>query len=146
MRLPSQFHARSPIRFNITPLIDVVFLLIIFFLAASHFARSEAAVEINLPDSERGRREDESAKYRLTVTIQRDGTLNIGSQTVETPMVTAALQQLVTDANADGEEPEVRIRVDQDAPYGHARLVIQSCAELGIRHLRFAVTGEVSTQ
>ncbi|MCA9048548.1 MAG: biopolymer transporter ExbD, partial [Planctomycetaceae bacterium] len=40
VRIPSKV-SRSELQFNITPLIDVVFLLIIFFLVASHFARSE---------------------------------------------------------------------------------------------------------
>ncbi|MBM4074764.1 MAG: biopolymer transporter ExbD, partial [Planctomycetes bacterium] len=40
MRLPSTQIQRG-LTFNITPLIDVVFLLIIFFLVASHFIRNE---------------------------------------------------------------------------------------------------------
>ena len=35
MRLPSTFNQRTPFRFNITPMIDVVFLLLVFFICAS---------------------------------------------------------------------------------------------------------------
>ena len=42
---------------SITPLIDVVFLLIIFFLVASHFTNQENAVEVDLPKADEAKEE-----------------------------------------------------------------------------------------
>ena len=43
MKIPGRSRGGS-LKFNITPMIDVVFNLIIFFLVASHYARSEAKI------------------------------------------------------------------------------------------------------
>jgi biopolymer transport protein ExbD len=48
MKVPSA-GKKQGVHFNLTPLIDVVFLLIIFFLVSSHFVRTEAGVEVKLP-------------------------------------------------------------------------------------------------
>ncbi|MBT6848587.1 MAG: biopolymer transporter ExbD, partial [Planctomycetaceae bacterium] len=40
--------------FNMTPMIDVVFLLIIFFLVSSHLARQETQLELDLPEASSG--------------------------------------------------------------------------------------------
>ena len=89
MRRPSQFSNRRGLRFNITPLIDVVFLLIIFFLVASHFVRSENAEPVDLPTASQAVADEEPA-HRLTVTIRKDGSLFIGGKPVSGGWRTAA--------------------------------------------------------
>ncbi|MCA9063250.1 MAG: biopolymer transporter ExbD [Planctomycetaceae bacterium] len=142
MRLPSQSYRRSPIRFNITPLIDVVFLLIIFFLAASHFARSEASTEIRLPDSSRGYREDEATPFRVTITVLDDSSRIVGGKHVSDQALRTILQQVAEDAVAANAVPEIRLRVDRNAVYGDAKSVILMCTELKLQKLQFAVVSE----
>ena len=72
MRVPTQ-RERSGLRVNITPLIDVVFLLIIFFLVASHFIRSETREPVNLPEATQGEDEESENPRRLVVTVNREG-------------------------------------------------------------------------
>ncbi len=48
MRLPNQ-SGRHSVGANMTPMIDVVFLLIIFFLVSSHLARQENRLPLDLP-------------------------------------------------------------------------------------------------
>ena len=55
--------------FNITPLIDIVFLLVIFFLIASHVARSESQEPVALPTATQKQDDVESLPDRLVVTI-----------------------------------------------------------------------------
>ena len=50
MRLPHNGQSRE-LSNNMTPMIDVVFLLIIFFLVSSHLARQESRVPLELPDA-----------------------------------------------------------------------------------------------
>ena len=80
MRLPSQ-NVQRGLQFNITPLIDVVFLLIIFFLVASHFIRNEQVEQVELPVATQGRDEEESAS-RVVITIATDQRLLLGSQEI----------------------------------------------------------------
>ena len=76
MRLPTQNIQRG-LQFNITPLIDVVFLLIIFFLVASHFIRNEQVEQVELPTATQGKDEDEAAS-RIVITVATDQRLMLG--------------------------------------------------------------------
>ena len=142
MRLPSQFSQRSALRFNITPLIDVVFLLIIFFLVASHFVRNEQAEPVDLPVSRQGLSDEHPATNRLTVTIDKPGQLFVAGELQTEQAVVRQIKELGTLSDAEDMPPEVRIRSDRQTEYGHVRNVIEHCARLGIRSIRFAVTLE----
>ena len=49
MQVPSSTTSRGEVGFNMTPMIDIVFLLIIFFIVSSHLARQETQLELALP-------------------------------------------------------------------------------------------------
>lgn len=136
MRLPAA--ARSSLRFNITPMIDVVFLLIIFFLVASYFIRSEQSRTVALPEAGGGLTDESATEQRLTITIESNGTMSIGAQPVSIEAVLSRIQDLAATAG-DAQPPEVRIRMDRDARFGEARVLIEACAERGIGRIRFAV-------
>lgn len=143
MRLPTSSVYRAPLRFNITPMIDVVFLLIIFFLVASYFVRSEQSRKVDLPDASRGRLDDQSSQHRLTITVEKDGRLSIGGQLLSEAKILKRIQDLkglegAGDAAVAG--PEVRIRSDRDAKFSEIRRLIEHCAAENIRSIRFAVT------
>ena len=144
MRLPDTTQ-RTPFRFNITPMIDVVFLLIIFFLVASYFVRSEQSREVSLPEASKGKPDDFSAQKRLTITVEKDGRLSIAGNVVTETEVIDRIRLLSTKTDDVGEQvqpevlPEVRIRSDRDARYGEIRRLIEQCATHGIRSIRFAV-------
>ena len=55
---------------NITPLIDIVFLLLVFFMLTSHFVQDDA-LNIQLPETESGERLDE--KKSIEVVINAEG-------------------------------------------------------------------------
>ena len=140
MRSPSLLAQRTPVRFNLTPLIDVVFLLIIFFLVASHFVRNEQAEPVSLPLALQGERDEEAAPHRLTVTVSRTGALFIGGQAQSEQTVTRQISELQEQAARVALPAEVRIRSDRDAPYRHLRTLLEQCAASGIRRILFAVS------
>ena len=127
-------------RFNLTPLIDVVFLLIIFFLVASHFVRNEVREEVALPLAELGDRDLEAAANRLTVTVRQDGQLFVGGEPHSEQSIARHISELSDQARATSATPEVRIRADRAASYVHVRKLIEHCAASNVRSLRFAVT------
>lgn len=139
MRSPNQFSQRAPVRFNITPLIDVVFLLIIFFLVASHFVRNEQAEPVNLPDAELGNPDHDAAPFRLTVTVTKDGSLFIGGSRQNMESVVRQLTRLREESRTAQVSPEIRIRSDRQATWMQIRELIETCAALDIRSIRFAV-------
>ena len=121
---------------NMTPMIDVVFQLIIFFLVTSHFARQEAHLPLPLPAADSSHAAELDDKPRLVINVIADGTLLFASRTV-TP---AELQQRLQERMAElGRDVEVRIRADRSVAYRHVEPVLLACAGVGIWNVHYAV-------
>ena len=111
MRIPGNLHSGS-LGFNMTPMIDVVFLLIIFFLVSSHLAKQEVQLPLPLPTAESGIESFDEEVPRLTINVLSDGTLMLsGRRIVHTELATRLADRL------DEEQAglEVRIRSDRSA-------------------------------
>lgn len=140
MRIPVRQRG-SGLKFNLTPMIDVVFNLIIFFLAASHIARSEIAADVELPRASSGGPEKADLRRRLIVTILPDGTMNIGGRELILPQV----EQLIAEGSVEREgtdEFEVRIRTDRRVPYRYIEPLLLACARAGVTNVKFNVLPE----
>ena len=135
MRLPRQNIQRG-LQFNITPLIDVVFLLIIFFLVASHFIRNEQVQQVELPRASQGRDEEEAAR-RIVITVASDQRLMIGTQEVAIDELERRLQ-LIAEQHGAG-ATELRIRADRTIPYSVVEPLLLAAARTGVNKVRFAV-------
>lgn len=134
MRLPASHANRRGLQFNITPLIDVVFLLIIFFLVASHIVRSEAQEPVDLPDAVQVL-DDAKPALRLTITVSVDGGLSVGG----TPLDLVELERRLNALAANRQAAEIRIRGDRQAAYRHVEPILRTCASLEITDVKFAV-------
>lgn len=55
--------------FNITPLIDVTFLLIVFFVMSSRMIQNEVAMELNLPQEKSGETIEENDKNKIILNV-----------------------------------------------------------------------------
>ncbi len=143
MRLPVLFSSRRALQFNITPLIDIVFLLIIFFLVASHFVRNDNSKAIDLPCASAANSDDNPA-HRLTVTILADGSLSIGGERTTSDAILQRIAGLATTATEDGSQPEVRIRADRAGRFGMIRPLIEHCARHNIRSIQLAVSTDAT--
>jgi biopolymer transport protein ExbD len=119
-----------------TPLIDVVFLLIIFFLVSSHLARQETQLELNLPTAASGSEAAAESRPRVSINVLADGRILLG--TTETRPADIA-PRLEFERNRSGDDLEVRIRSDRSVPYGRVEPVLLACADAGIWNVTFAV-------
>ena len=135
MRLP-QLGRNRPVEFNVTPLIDVVFLLIIFFLVSSHLAQQETQVELALPAAASGREIAESKIARVTINLLRGGELLLGSESVEVEQVSRRLE---VERRRTSGDLEVRIRADRTVPYRYVEPILVACARAQIWNVSFAV-------
>ena len=121
-------------------MIDVVFLLIIFFLVASYFIRSDQSRQVNLPVASKGQVDGVASPHRLTITIEPDGHLSVGGVRMSEKQILTRIKELSQNPPADGKQPEVRIRSDRNTHFGSIRTLIEHCAAHNIRSIRFAVT------
>ena len=135
MRAPLR---RSPAsaRFNMTPMIDVTFLLIIFFLLSSRLAQQETQMELELPAAASGREAVDDGRPRLTVNVSPDGRVSLGS--TQTPREEMA-GRLRIERERLGGDLEVRVRADRSVPYRVVAPILLACAEAGIWNVTFAV-------
>jgi biopolymer transport protein ExbD len=135
MKIPLRTQDRG-FAFNITPLIDVVFLLIIFFLVASHFIRNEQVERIDLPIATQAKDDDESAS-RLVVTVTNDGTLFHGPAAITIDEFEQRLQMTVAKHGLDA--TELRIRADRNVAYSRVEPLLLTAASQGVTRVRFSV-------
>lgn len=135
MKVPRRA-ASGEVGFNMTPMIDVVFQLIIFFLVSSHLVRQEVQLKLPLPTAATGKDLKEDDKPRVTVNVLRDGTLLFAGRGLSA----AELQNRLGERIAElGKDVEVRIRSDRDVPYRYVEPIMLACARAGIWNVTYAV-------
>ena len=135
MRLPSH-HVGRELGFNMTPMIDVVFLLIIFFLVSSHMARNENRLELPLPVANTGEDDWETDAPRVTLNLRKSGVVLIAGHDVQPDDLVNRLQMV---RDKKGGSVEVRIRANRDVVYSHVGPVLLAAAKAGIWNVTFAV-------
>ena len=139
MRVPSNL-ARGSLGFNMTPMIDVVFLLIIFFLVSSRLARHEVQLDLDLPEAASGQRPAEEEIRRVVVNVlpheRPEGQIQVGSQVLGVEELTGLIDY--ESRRAKG-ELEVRIRSDRRVPYRVIEPILLACGRAGVWNVTFAV-------
>lgn len=119
---------------NMTPLIDVVFLLLIFFMVSTTFDR-ESEIEITLPEAAASPVEKED--FTLEVTVDAEGTYYInGQRVINTDIET--LKKALKLAAGKHENPPIVVSADAKAPYQSVVTVMDAARQLDFVHLNFA--------
>ena len=143
MRAPSNLSRRS-LGFNMTPMIDIVFLLIIFFLVSSHLARQETQLELDLPEAATGEPTQEDQVRRVVVNVlpeaRPEGRIQVGGQTISAGQLDELVRYERSQAERQKEVLEVRIRSDRHVPYRVIEPIMLACARAGVWNVTFAVT------
>jgi len=119
-----------------TPMIDVVFLLIIFFLVSSHLARQETQLELNLPNARSGTQAEGTQVPRVVVNVTPEGELMLAGRRVTADQLQSQLHSRI---RKEGRNIEVRIRSDRHIAFSKVRPVMLACAKVGIWNVTFAV-------
>jgi len=113
---------------ELTPIIDMVFLLLIFFLVATTFKQSEREMQIALPETESGGPISMSLK-ELIVNVAGDGSIVVAGQTVEPE----SLRAMVAEAVKNNPQQKVTVRGDKNASYGTMARVLDICKAAGVQ-------------
>jgi biopolymer transport protein ExbD len=120
MRMPS---AEREDELNLTSMIDVVFLLLIFFLVATRFDEEEKLVSINLADILQAQPLTAGAK-ELVVNITKEGTFNVAGKDYSEEQLIAILHEA---AIRNPGNQRVQIRADQEVQFRYPLTVIGVC-------------------
>lgn len=103
---------RLSIGLNMTPLIDMVFLLLIFFVLSSHFI-SESGLKIKLPKAVSAQTQKNE---HLTVFIDKEGRVFLNNAQVRLEQLTSLIRSELNKANSK----TVVIKADEDVSLGLA--------------------------
>lgn len=112
---------------NMTPMIDMVFLLIIFFLVATTFSRPDHSIEIDVPQvSDAGTLSNRPAAR--VVNVYQDGRIELDGDTLSLEELTDQL------AEVRGQYPDLEVDVRGDGHAYHQRVaeVVSACMKAGV--------------
>jgi biopolymer transport protein ExbD len=116
------------VRIDLTPLVDVVFLLLIFFMVSTTF-REEQGLELRLPEA----RSSTPAQNEdvLRVSVGRDGSIRFRGESLDPQ----ALELAVGAAMADSENRQVIVEADKQVAHGVVVQVMDALRRAGARGL-----------
>ncbi|TVS12305.1 MAG: biopolymer transporter ExbD [Wenzhouxiangella sp.] len=132
MRLQDQEHEEPEI--NLTSLIDVVFLLLIFFMVSTTFDR-QSLLRLDLPEAATA--ESEIVPDLIEIVITADGELFVGDHLV-IDALRSAVRAALAERLADQPDAAVVIRADAEAPHRLVVLALDSAAAEGVRRVGIA--------
>lgn len=125
-----------------TPMIDVIFQLIIFFLCVSQFEKAESTQQVSLPEAQspQARRPEEAEETRVVVNVLPTEEVLIAGQ----PVDVAELADLFLrkKQRIAPREVEVWIRADRQTSYRVVEPILLACARAGIWKVAFKVIVE----
>lgn len=127
---------RLPLVLDLTPLIDVVFLLLIFFMVTTSFVSRDAGLQVDLPRSASA--ESLLPGEDLTLELGADGTVALNGTALTAPQLRAELRKA---AEAD---PSTLVVLRADGGVQHSRVVevMDVARDLGLTSFAFATDTE----
>jgi biopolymer transport protein ExbD len=125
---------------NMTPFIDMMFILVIFFLATSRFHAEERDERIRLARSRSGM-PIATVSDVLVINVDRDGRKIVDGKVRSL----SELEEIVRARKAEREDAEVVIRPDRDVRYDHVYEALEVCTRLGFKSPHLASSNDTPT-
>ncbi|AVO53907.1 biopolymer transporter ExbD [Ectopseudomonas mendocina] len=132
MRMRRHHQPEDDTGIDLTPMLDVVFIMLIFFIVTSSFIK-EAGVEVQRPQAETASPQD---KGNILIAVTADGQVWLDKKPVDVRSVRAHVERMRV------EQPEgaVVVQADQDARTGLVVQVMDQARLAGVRDVALAAT------
>jgi biopolymer transport protein ExbD len=122
---------------NMTPLIDVVFLIIIFFIMMINF--SDILIKnVVLPRADEAKKSGESITKKISITIKSKDFIVVGRKRVGLENIDHLLTRKITHPK----KCTVQLRGDENVPYSTVQKVMEEIASSGITRIEFSALSE----
>jgi biopolymer transport protein ExbD len=132
--MPLKTHVDEQPTLNLTPMIDVVFLLIIFFMVGTQYSELERSLGLDVPEvTDTGALT--AAPEKRVVNVYRDGRLTLDREDVTLDVLT----QRLAAARVQYADIGVVVRGDGAGPFQRVAEVLNACKQAGIAELAISV-------
>ena len=123
---------RAPVTLDLTPLIDCIFQLLVFFMLTASFI-AQPAIGVNLPKA--SSKATTAQAKDLKVVVTRTGLIQLNSQTLTTKQLMSRLQQIYK------KRPNARVLIQADRKSYHGTVVkvMDIAKTIGFRRLGVAI-------
>jgi len=118
---------------QLAPMIDVVFLLLIFFIVSWNFARFETDETVVVPEAETSE-ETQRVPGEIIINVTGEGLIKVSSETITTEELRIQLSTLA----ARFPDQPVILRGHKSVPFKHIMSVLDTCQQAGIWNVAFA--------
>jgi len=121
--------------FQIAPMVDIVFLLLIFFLVTWNFSRNEMELDVKVPKAREGK-ETRRAVGEVILNVKADGTVVMNRRSMDSNALKEALAKIA----ALYPDQAVILRGDENTDYRHVVEVLDICRRANIWNVAFATS------
>ena len=130
-----------PASFQLAPMIDIVFLLLIFFLVTYQITEQEKDIQVSVPTSTQGS-QDARVANEIVVNLTKEGVITINNEIYTKDELRQKLERIMENAKIAGQDQAdqqpVRIRCDADGTNQLTFDVLSEIQKAGIWNVRFA--------
>ena len=119
--------------FQMAPMIDMVFLLLVFFMCVSSLAQADKRTPVELPESAESK-VPEDLTDRAIVTVQAGGAVFIGGDETDV----GGLGRRLREALVENPKLRLQVRADARATFAEIKKVLRACAEAGAYEIIYA--------
>lgn len=132
--MPLKTYVEDPPTLNMTPMIDCVFLLLVFFLLGTKFTELERKIGLQVPEvTDAGALT--AAPERKVVNVYRDGAITLDKK----PVTLDELQSQLAAARSQYSDLGVLVRGDAYGQFQRVAEVLNACKQAGIQELGISV-------
>jgi len=128
-------HAADQAEIDMTPMLDVVFIMLIFFIVTTSFVK-ENAIDVNRPSNAPNKVQKESQV--VLVTVSESGIVQVNNRTVDIESVQANVES----ALAGKPDASVVVMVDKAAGTGSLVKVLDQARAAGAKNLSIAQSAQ----
>ena len=121
--------------FQIAPMVDIVFLLLIFFLVTWNFSRSETELDVKVPKAREGK-ETRRAVGEVILNVKANGTVVMNRRQMNSSELQETLQKIASLYP----DQAVILRGDENTDYRHVVDVLDICRRANIWNVAFATS------
>ncbi|QFI56323.1 ExbD/TolR family protein [Aeromonas simiae] len=123
---------RDEIQIDMTPMLDIVFIMLIFFIVTTSFVR-EAGLEVHRPEASQAKAQKSSS---IMLAIGANGEIYLDRKAVDVERIKVTLARMLA------EQPEASLVIQADERVAHGRVVrvMDEAKAAGIANIAVAVT------